>query len=506
MRRGPVARFRVLLAVSLLALGCGESVGPEHPGLGTPSFAAAAPGGIALDQVNGTLGEQGTVLRKGFNPINPHRGDAIVATFFWVGSTNIITSVSDDLTNGTPVRNTYALVEYVTAGGISMATYVATNVQNFPDAYDERVTPGDSILVVQANLSVPVVDGGLLISAWTGVGTVSAQALGAHRSASGSGFSTTVASPGAIPVNAEALVYGVTMSNAIAGLTGPPGFTNLMTMSDLLVKSDGEYGAGYAVQDGAGMVDPQWTWHFTLPGTWLASVLTLNPAPPPTGDLTVTTTTTGSTLDPDGYTVTGDGTQSLPVATNGSVTFPGLEAGDHSVALSGVAVNCTVSGANPQTVTVPAGGTAVASFTVNCLAANDKMTGGGKLGDGRDFATFGFEAKPAGGKLTWVQHCGDGTNPGSPTCTLGSFTFHGTISAGSYSAVSGDPSCRTWSGTGSAKFKDVASRNDTYAFTMNEACDRGEPGRGRDHVDITIGDYRTSGYLAGGNIQLHTQK
>src|SRR3989475_6996233 len=81
------------------------------------------------------------------------------------------------------------------------------------------------------------------------------------------------------------------------------------------------------------------------------------------GRLTVTINTTGSNLDPDGYTVTADGSVSQPIATNGSVTFTG-PAGDHSIALSGVAANCTVSGANPRMVTVPAGGATTTTLSV----------------------------------------------------------------------------------------------------------------------------------------------
>src|SRR3989449_5720772 len=67
-----------------------------------------------------------------------------------------------------------------------------------------------------------------------------------------------------------------------------------------------------------------------------------------TGNLAVTTNTTGSNLDPDGYTVTIDGGPSQTIATNGSVTFNGLAAGNHQVTLSGMAANCSLSGANPQ--------------------------------------------------------------------------------------------------------------------------------------------------------------
>src|SRR5205823_2419647 len=83
---------------------------------------------------------------------------------------------------------------------------------------------------------------------------------------------------------------------------------------------------------------------------------TAPPPPPTTGDLTVTTGTSGSNIDADGYTVTVDGNASKSIGTNGSVTFTGLSAASHTVVLSGVASNCSVSGGTSRTVTVPAGG------------------------------------------------------------------------------------------------------------------------------------------------------
>ena len=182
--RRTTARRAVLVASALAVMGCTETIGPKRGQLGAPSF--------ALDQVNGTFGESGKLLIKGFNPTNPHVGDAIVATFYWVGSTNIIDSVTDVLTiPGYPrVGNKYTLVEYVTAGGISMATYVATNVENFPDGYNAAAQ--DSILAVRADLSDSVT-GGISISAYTGVASVAVRALGEHRSASGTGSTTTIA-------------------------------------------------------------------------------------------------------------------------------------------------------------------------------------------------------------------------------------------------------------------------------------------------------------------------
>jgi len=87
----------------------------------------------------------------------------------------------------------------------------------------------------------------------------------------------------------------------------------------------------------------------------------------PPGNLTVTASTTGLSLSLNGYTITVDGTTSQQIPANGSVSFTRLVAGSHSVSLSGASVNCSVSSANPQTVTVPSGGTATSTFAVSCV-------------------------------------------------------------------------------------------------------------------------------------------
>src|SRR5438093_1495534 len=124
------------------------------------------------------------------------------------------------------------------------------------------------------------------------------------------------------------------------------------------------------------------------------------------GSLVVGTSTTGYNFDPDGYTVTIDGTNSQPIATNGSVTFT-APAGANPVALSGVAANCTVSEANPQTVPVPAGGAATTTFTVACGAPPPaEVRGHVQLGwssatPGNSVQTFDFEVRADGtGRLT----------------------------------------------------------------------------------------------------------
>jgi len=139
------------------------------------------------------------------------------------------------------------------------------------------------------------------------------------------------------------------------------------------------------------------------------------------------------------------------------------------------------------------------SFAVTA-DAGDRITGGGKLGDGRDFATFGFDARSGQGQIEWVQHCLDGVTA-STTCLLGSFTFHGSAVT-AYGAVPEDPiRCRAWSGTGEARFKDLGTTG-SLSYTA-KACDFGEPGHDGDTMCFMVGTYLREGILAGGNIQLH---
>jgi hypothetical protein len=140
----------------------------------------------------------------------------------------------------------------------------------------------------------------------------------------------------------------------------------------------------------------------------------------------------------------------------------------------------------------------------------------------RDFATFGFQARPnsceaadGSGQLEWVDH--------NPAAIAGGFSFHGVVTwfvavQDHYDnpLVTSDPrnGCGRFSGSGSAHGRD-GSRHDNLPFIVEHACDRGEPGRGRDHIRICIGTadpnecnvgavpYRRDGILTGGNIQKH---
>ena len=163
-----------------------------------------------------------------------------------------------------------------------------------------------------------------------------------------------------------------------------------------------------------------------------------SPPPPPTsGDLTVSAVTTGSDLDPDGYTVTVDGGQARALGVNSSVTYTSLAAQDHSVEISGVASNCTVNGANPRTVSVPGGATAQTSFAISCaplpptsgdLAVTTTTSGTNLDPDGYTVAVDGGSGQAIGINTSFTFN---GVATGSHTVTLSGVAGNCTVSGGS---------------------------------------------------------------------------
>ena len=104
--------------------------------------------------------------------------------------------------------------------------------------------------------------------------------------------------------------------------------------------------------------------------TTVAFVVTCNAS---TGAVQVTTTTTGTDVDPDGYSAIVDSASGSVVATNGTVTISGLSPGAHSIALTAVAPNCTVTPPNPRAVTVTVGATTPVAFDIACTATNGTL-------------------------------------------------------------------------------------------------------------------------------------
>jgi TolB protein len=91
--------------------------------------------------------------------------------------------------------------------------------------------------------------------------------------------------------------------------------------------------------------------------------------PPRSGALEITTTTGGSDIDADGYSIHLDGGAAQAIAASATLTIADVIPGTHSVLLTELAPNCTVSGANPQTVVVLPAETAAVGFAVTCIPA-----------------------------------------------------------------------------------------------------------------------------------------
>jgi hypothetical protein len=93
-------------------------------------------------------------------------------------------------------------------------------------------------------------------------------------------------------------------------------------------------------------------------------------AGPEPGSLDVTTVTSGPEPDVDGYTLSMDGAAPEAIAVNASRHTEGMVPGQHTVALAGLAGNCTVATATGVTVEVPAGAAAAVRFEVACAATS----------------------------------------------------------------------------------------------------------------------------------------
>jgi hypothetical protein len=88
---------------------------------------------------------------------------------------------------------------------------------------------------------------------------------------------------------------------------------------------------------------------------------------PDSGIIDVNTITNGPEPDADGYSIGLDGVDQGAIGLTASIRLQNVDPGDHHVQLNGVSSNCTVSGQNPRTVTVPPGSVVPVSFQVTCL-------------------------------------------------------------------------------------------------------------------------------------------
>jgi hypothetical protein len=173
------------------------------------------------------------------------------------------------------------------------------------------------------------------------------------------------------------------------------------------------------------------------------------------GGIRVSTTTAGEELDPDGYDVVVDGGAPLAITVDGTVTVGGLAPGDHSVALEGVAANCSVAGGDSRSVTVSAGQTTDVSFSVTCSATSGSLVVTTST-TGEDLDEDGYEIVIDGGAPSGIAIDGSvsagGLSPGSHTVELRSAAFNCfvsgdnprtvTVNAGAETQVDFDVACR----------------------------------------------------------------
>ena len=218
---------------------------------------------------------------------------------------------------------------------------------------------------------------------------------------------------------------------------------------------------------------------------------------------TATSSSEGSTIL--GLSINGSAPVDVTPSANTQITIPGgiltlneqiLEGdGVHTSALTVNMIHVVLKDPLTGTITVDiivSSAHSDVNFIPAPKAGNAFMTGGGKLGIGRDIATFGFNAGSRGGvlhgQLQYIDHAAD-------------LKVH-SLSIDSFGLITETP-CVTFSG--SARVNNA----DGYRFTVNRACDNGEPGVGHDTFDISVSgpgvSYSRKGTLTGGNLQLHPE-
>jgi TolB protein len=182
--------------------------------------------------------------------------------------------------------------------------------------------------------------------------------------------------------------------------------------------------------------------------------------PPRTGALEITTMTEGPDIDSDGYSVHVDGGDAQEITVSATLTIADVIPGTHSVLLTELAPNCTVSGANPQTIVVLPVETASLTFAVTCIPAVGSLvitsvTNGPTLDpdgytitvDGADRGALGVNDVvtvtdvPAGDRVV-------GLNGVAEYCSVtGGVSQVVSVTAGDPSAVQFDITCIPVSGT-----------------------------------------------------------
>ena len=140
------------------------------------------------------------------------------------------------------------------------------------------------------------------------------------------------------------------------------------------------------------------------------------------GSVRFTASTTGSEIDPDGYTATVIGGPSGAISVNGTATIANVHEGLRAVTLDGVAPNCAIAGPDTIGATVMLGATADVAFSVQCQPAGRVQV----------TVTTGGTSLDANGYLVAISAASLGVTQRLPVAPNGSATFSQLIPAPDY--------------------------------------------------------------------------
>lgn len=115
-----------------------------------------------------------------------------------------------------------------------------------------------------------------------------------------------------------------------------------------------------------------------------------------TTGITVIVEQTGADLDPDGFTISVDGSAELTVSSSTPKVVSRLEPGTHTVSIGGLASNCSVNGSVSRNAAVAVGALTEVRFTVSCLPVTGSIAVTA-VTSGEDLDPDGYYARIDGG-------------------------------------------------------------------------------------------------------------
>ncbi|HSA55504.1 MAG TPA: hypothetical protein VLE53_07355 [Gemmatimonadaceae bacterium] len=146
------------------------------------------------------------------------------------------------------------------------------------------------------------------------------------------------------------------------------------------------------------------------------------------GRIQVFVVTSGDDLDPDGYVVTVDALEQVPIGATGTTLLTSVPSGRREVGLENVAENCEVLGAHPAIVTVARDRSLTVHLSVRCRATGVQVTvsqiGFDPDGDGFTLLVNGAPVKTLHPGVA-VTH--GGLEPGSHTVSISGVAANCTV-------------------------------------------------------------------------------